>query len=89
MTAGLYPLILQRMADVKDDAIASAMGCERTKIVKIRSCEHGVKLTDMEAFFSALGLKVVGEDGQVVDTAELHAWMLLVRNSIDKRLGGK
>lgn len=84
----LYETILHRMADGKDAILADAIGCDRTKIVRIRSLEHGVKLDELEPFLRALGLKVVDEDGHVVSEERLRSLLAFARDGIDMMING-
>jgi hypothetical protein len=59
--------VLQRLARVKNTAVAQAIGKDESQVSRIVSGESGIKLADLHPFLAALGLKVVDTRRVCVD----------------------
>lgn len=59
--------LLRRVAKVKNQTIAEAIGKDESTISRIVSNESGLRLNDLYAFLAVLGLKIVDADQICVD----------------------
>lgn len=59
--------VLQRLARVKNAAVAQAIGKDESQVSRIAAGDLGVKLADLQPFLAALGLKVVDCNRVCVD----------------------
>jgi len=64
--SNLESLILRRVAGVKNEVIAHAIGNDHTQVTYIMKGERGIRLHQLEPFFKSLGLRVIECDGPVV-----------------------
>jgi hypothetical protein len=85
MTRNLQSEILRRAAGIKNSAIASAIGHDDGHVSRIHSGERGLRIEELEGYLSALGLKVIACDGDVVSlpAEELKALRVLARKALD------
>ena len=58
----LEQLLLRKRAQIKDEAIAQAIGKDRSVVSRMFGGDQGVMLHDLEKLLSSLGLKVVPAD---------------------------
>lgn len=65
-TRNLESLILRKVATVKNDTVAQAIAHDAGHVSRICSGERGLKLSDLQAFFDVLGLKVIECEGETV-----------------------
>lgn len=70
-------LVLQKVASVKNQAVAEAIGKDESTVSRIVSGESGIKLADLQPFLAALGLKVVGSDQVCIDRAIYESYKTL------------
>lgn len=89
MTDPLQTLILRRLAAVKNDAVAQAIGHDESHVSRIGTGERGVRLAELGAFLGALGLKVieVGGDSVTLPAEKLRALKVLARDGL-RHIGG-
>lgn len=59
---------LRRVADVQYDAIAVAIGCDKSTVSRMFG-ERGVKLAEIPLLLECLGWKVVSKDRVCIDRA--------------------
>jgi hypothetical protein len=80
----LHSKILQRVATVKNFAIAQAICHDEGHVSHITSGTRGLRINELEGFFNAIGLKVVECDGLMVSIPadELLALKLLARKGL-------
>lgn len=64
-SSSLHSLCLQRIAGVKNIAIAQAIGHDEAHVSRITSGERGLRIHELEAFFKSIGLRVIECDGPV------------------------
>lgn len=82
MTSRLESLILRRLASEKHYKVGQAIGKDESTISRIASNERGLRIDELEAFFDALGLKVVPADSQMIPSKELEALRYLAQKSL-------
>lgn len=84
MNSNLHAEILRRAAGVKNSTIAAAIGHDDAYVSRIHSGERGVKIHELEAYFAALGMKVIACDGDVVSmpAEEAQALRVLARKGL-------
>ncbi len=89
MTDPLHSLILRRLATVKNDVIAVAIGHDVSHVCRIGSGERGIKLEELGLFLGALGLRVVevGGDSLTLPAEQVRALKVLARAGL-RILGG-
>jgi hypothetical protein len=66
MNSNLNSEILQAIANVKNETVGSAVGHDATFISKFTAGNSGLKITELEAFFTAIGMKVIKCEGEVI-----------------------
>lgn len=71
--------IRKRLENVKREAVESAMGKGESWVTKLLSGDSGVKLDDLPALLSALGLKVVSVEKMCVDPELAKSYESIVR----------
>jgi hypothetical protein len=74
--------LLRAMNAIGQDAVAVAVGKDRTAINRINSGQQGVVLSDIEAFLRALGFKVVPAESFVVDAAKYELLLKLAADTL-------
>lgn len=74
---------MQRLASVKNQAVADAIGKDQSTVSRIASGEAGIKLDDLQPFLAALGLKVVGANQVCVDREVYESYRTLARAAIN------
>jgi transcriptional regulator with XRE-family HTH domain len=79
----LVQVILQSLARAKNQAVAEAIGKDESTVSRIASGDTGIKLTDLQPFLSALGLKVVGANQVCVDREVYESYRTLARAAIN------
>lgn len=62
----LHSLVLRKVAGVKNLTVAQAIGHDEGHVSRICSGERGLKLHELEAFLTSLGLKVIECEGALV-----------------------
>lgn len=73
----LVQVVMQRLAKTKNQTVAEAIGKDESTISRIVSGDSGIKLTDLQPFLCALGLKVVGVDQVCIDRAIYESYKTL------------
>lgn len=68
---------MQRLAKVKNQRVATAIGKDESTISRIVSGETGIKLEDLQAFLLALDLKCVDTNQICIDRAVYEAYKTL------------
>jgi len=83
-SCNLHGKILQRVATVKNIAISQAINHDEGHVSHITSGSRGLRINELEGFFSAIGMKVVECDGLMVSIPadELSALKLLARKGL-------
>jgi hypothetical protein len=78
-SSNLESLILRRVAGVKNEVIAQAIGNDHTQVTYIMKGERGIRLHQLESFFLSLGLRVIECDGPLasIPAEELAAVKVL------------
>lgn len=66
MASTLQSEIMSAVANVKNFVIADAIGHDVSHVSKITSGERGIRLGELEAFLSSIGMKVIKCEGEVV-----------------------
>lgn len=79
----LVQAVLQKVASVKNQAVAEAIGKDESTVSRIVSGEVGIKLNDLHPFLTALGLKVVGANQVCVDREVYESYRTLARAAIN------
>lgn len=74
---------LRRVAAVQYDAIADALGCDKSTVSRMFG-ERGVKLCEIPLVLGALGWKIVGKDQHCVPLDEFEAYQTLARIAVNK-----
>lgn len=84
MNSNLNSEILQAIANVKNEVVGSAVGHDATFVSKFTAGDRGLKITELESFFSVLGMKVIKCEGEVVSIpkAEHEALKLLAMKGL-------
>jgi len=84
-TRNTEALILRRLATVKNQAVGDAIGHDDSHVSRIAANERGLRLRELEAFFKALGLRVIECDGATVTLPanELDALKLFARKALE------
>lgn len=72
---------LRRVASVQYEAIADAMGCDKSTVSRMFG-ERGIKLGELPLLLGALGWKIVGKDQHCVPRDEFEAYRTLARKAI-------
>lgn len=87
MSSSLQSLILRQIASVKNSTVAEAIGHDESHVSRVTSDERGLKISELENFFTALGLRVIQCDGQVVQLPkqELEALRVLARKALEEK----
>lgn len=90
MTDALHSLILRRLAAVKNEHVAQAIGHDESHVSRIGTGDRGVRLVELGAFLEALGLKVieVGGDSVTIPAEKLRALKVLARDGL-RHIGGE
>lgn len=73
---------LRRVAEVQYDAIAVALGCDKSTVSRMFG-ERGIKLAEIPLLLHALGWKVVSKDQHCVPRDEFEAYRTLARKAIN------
>jgi transcriptional regulator with XRE-family HTH domain len=79
----LSQMVMQRIASVKNQAVADAIGKDQSTVSRIVSGETGIKLDDLQPFLAALDLKVVGANQVCVDRDVYESYRTLARAAIN------
>lgn len=74
--------ILQRVANVKNQVVAEAIGKDESNVSRIVSGEIGIKLSDLHSFLDALSLKVVDRNQVCIDVDEYNAMLILTQRAM-------
>lgn len=74
--------ILQRHARVKNSTIAEAIGVDESTVSRVASGQAGVKLTDLQAYLRALGLKIVDAGRVCVDRDVYESYKTLATKAL-------
>jgi len=84
-TRNTEALILRRLATVKNQAVGEAIGHDDSHVSRIAANERGLRLRELEAFFKALGLRVIECDGATVTLPadEFDALKLFARKALE------
>ena len=83
MTRRLLHVIMQRLASVKNQTVGNAIGKDESTVSRIASGELGVKLADLQAFLSALGLKVVDKNQVCIDRDVFNSYRVLAKTALN------
>jgi len=85
-TRNTEALILRRLATVKNQVVGEAIGHDDSHVSRIAANERGIRLRELEAFFKALGLRVIECDGATVTLPadELDALKLFARKGLSQ-----
>lgn len=78
----LSHVILHRLARVKNQAVAGAIGKDESTVSRIASGETGIKLDDLEPFLTALSLKVVSQEKICVDRNVFESYRILAAKAM-------
>ena len=83
--SSLQSEILRRAATVKNTTLAEAIGHDDAHVSRIHSGERGLRISEIEPYLAALGLKVIACDGDVVSmpAKEAEALRTLARKALD------
>jgi len=76
---------LRRVAAVQYDAIADALGCDKSTVSRMFG-ERGIKLAELPLLLDALGWKIVNKDQHCVPLDEFEAYRTLARIAITPKL---
>jgi hypothetical protein len=76
-------VVLQRLATVKNQTVAEAIGKDESTVSRIASGEVGIKLNDLHAFIDALGLKIVDKNQRCIDSSIYEAYKTLATAAIN------
>lgn len=79
----LAQVVMQRIAKVKNQVLAEAIGKDESTVCRIVSGETGVKVADLQAFFATLGLKVVDANQHCVPREEFEAYRVLAKAHVN------
>lgn len=84
MAESLHTLILRRMAHTKNRKVAEALGCDESTVSRISSGERGIRLDEMEAFLTTLGVAWVeaGTEVQIPPAEEVRALQVFARKGL-------
>lgn len=74
--------VLQRLARVKNSAVAEAIGKDESTVSRVASGELGVKLADLQPFLHALGLKCVDAGRVCVDREVYESYKVLAGKAL-------
>ena len=82
--SNLHSLLLQRIASVKNLAIAQSINHDEGHVSRITSGERGLRIGEIEGFLSSLGLRVIECAGPIasIPADELAALKLLARKGL-------
>lgn len=78
----LLQVILQRVAAVKNEAVAQAIGKDESTVSRIVSGESGIRLEALHPFLAALGLKVVDAKRICIDVEKYNAMLVLAQRAM-------
>ena len=80
----LHSKILQKIAGVKNQVIAHAIGHDEAHVSRITSCERGLRINELDGFLKSIGLAIIECDSLVVSLPadELAALKLLARKGL-------
>lgn len=76
---------LRRVADVQYEAIANALGCDKSTVCRMFG-DRGIKLAEVPLLLDALGWKVVSKDQHCVPRDEFEAYKTLARKAMGPTL---
>lgn len=82
----LEAAILRKLALMKHDSVAKAIGHDASHVSRIATGERGIRLGELEAFLREMGLVVVeiGQDGVTpVPNDELRALKVFAKKGFD------
>lgn len=74
--------IMQRLARVKSETVAQAIGKDASTVSRVASGELGVKLADLQPFLRALDLKVVDVGRVCVDREVYESYKTLATKAL-------
>ena len=80
----LAQILMQRIAAVKNQAVAQAIRKDESTVSRIISGESGIKLDDLGAFLAALDMKVVGRNQVCVDKDEYLSYRSLAAKYMEQ-----
>lgn len=83
-TRNLAQVLMQRIASVKNQAVAAAIRKDESTVSRIVSGEAGIKLDDLGAFLGALDMKCVGKNQVCVDREEFIAYRALAAKYMEQ-----
>lgn len=75
---------LRRVADVQYDAIASALGCDKSTVSRMFG-ERGIKLSEVPLLLDSLGWKIVGKDQECMDRELFSAYKVIAQRAINQK----
>lgn len=83
-SSSLEALILRKAATVKNDSIGKAIAHDDGHVSRILSGERGLRIYELEAFFSEIGLAVIECSGSTITLPqdELNALRVLARKAL-------
>lgn len=89
MSNSVHSLILRRLASVSNSAVGRAIGHDESHISRIAKGERGIRISELDAFFQALGLRVdeYGGDAVTLPAEEVRAMRVLARKGL-RYVGG-
>lgn len=82
----LLQAVLQRIAVVKNQAVADALGVDDSTVSRIVAGDSGVKLIALHAFLDICGLKAVPKSHICIDTDEWRAKEILLRKLMEREI---
>lgn len=78
----LSQVILHRLARLKNQSVASAIGKDESTVSRIASGEAGIKIDDLEPFLRALHMKAVDADQVCVDKKVFESYRILAAKAM-------
>lgn len=82
VTHRLAQTILRRAAGIKNQRIGDAIGKDESTVSRICSGEYGLKVSELQGFLTALGLKVVDAGMVCVDRAVYESYKTLATKAL-------
>lgn len=84
LSRNIESLILRRLATVKQNVLAEALGCSETRISRLASGKASIKLSELGPFLHALGIVAteVGGDHVTLPRAKVRAMKILARDGL-------
>lgn len=80
----LLQLLMRRIAAVKNQTLSVAIGRDESTVSRIVSGETGIRLTELQAFLDALGVKVVDANQYCVPRDLWEAYRVIAARSFEQ-----